>query len=239
MFDSGRHRCVLFDVDGTIAETEGQAHLPAFNRALEEAGLSWRWSRDDYKRLLKTAGGFERLLRFAQESGHDPDSVADKLKQVHVAKNRHFADLLASGKVKPRKGFAELVMALARNNIAWGVVTTTSRSNWQALWTHSLTPLHLPPPIVVVVGEDVAEKKPDPEAYQLALDRLRLSARQACAIEDSRNGMIAARMAGLPVAIVRSEFFGDERFDEAAIVVNELSELLGVLEASTRSVRVA
>ena len=239
MFDPGRHRCVLFDVDGTIAETEGQAHLPAFNRALEDAGLPWRWSRDDYKRLLKTAGGFERLLRFAQESGHDPEELADQLKRVHVAKNKHFAEILASGKVQPREGFAELVMALARNNIAWGVVTTTSRSNWQALWQYSLSPLHLPPPVVVVVGEDVAEKKPDPEAYQLALDRLRLTARQACAIEDSRNGMIAARMAGLPVAIVRSEFFGEERFDEAAAVVDELSDLVIRLEFSARTVRSA
>jgi HAD superfamily hydrolase (TIGR01509 family) len=230
MFTPGRHRCVLFDVDGTIAETEGQAHLPAFNRALEEAGLSWRWSRDDYKRLLKTAGGFERLQRYAQERGDDPDAMAEQLKAIHREKNRHFADILASGKVQARQGFAELVMALARNNIAWGVVTTTSRANWQALWTHSLSPLHLPPPITVVVGEDVSEKKPDPEAYQLALDRLRLSARQACAIEDSRNGMIAARMAGLPVAIVRSEFFGDERFDEAAVIADELSEMLPLLE---------
>lgn len=54
MFNPGRHRCVLFDVDGTIAETEGQAHLPAFNRAFEEAGLRWRWTREDYRRLLKT-----------------------------------------------------------------------------------------------------------------------------------------------------------------------------------------
>ncbi len=239
MFIPGQHRCVLFDVDGTIAETEGQAHLPAFNRALEEAGLPWRWSRDDYKRLLKTAGGFERLQRFVQENGKDPDALADMLKQVHIAKNRHFANILAAGQVQPREGFADLVLALARNNIAWGVVTTTSRSNWQALWTHSLVPLHLPPPVVVIVGEDVSEKKPDPEAYQLALDVMRLTARQCCAIEDSRNGMIAARMAGLPVAIVRSEFFGDERFDEAAIIVNELSELLGVLDAATQMVRTA
>ncbi len=236
MFDPGRHRCVLFDVDGTIAETEGQAHLPAFNRALEAAGLPWRWSRADYKRLLKTAGGFERLQRFAQENGDDPDAMAEALKQVHVAKNRHFADILAAGTVQPRPGFRELVLALARSNIAWGVVTTTSRTNWQALWTHSLLPLHLPPPVVVVVGEDVSEKKPDPEAYQLALDRLRLTARQCCAIEDSRNGMIAARMAGMPVAIVRSEFFGDERFDEAAVVVDELTGLVDLLEDGVRTV---
>ncbi len=230
MIDSARHRCVLFDVDGTIAETEGLAHLPAFNRALEEAGLRWRWSRDDYRRLLKTAGGFERLLRHAQESGNDPEQMREQLARVHQAKNRYFAEILASGGVPPRKGFAPLVAALAASGIAWGVVTTTSRANWQALWAHSLAPLGLPAPTVVICGEDVAEKKPDPEAYSLALTRLGLPPLRCCAIEDSRNGMIAARLAGLEVAIVRSEFFADEVFDDAQIVVDELTALLPVRE---------
>lgn len=226
MIVPGRHRCVLFDVDGTIAETEGEAHLPAFNRAFAEAGLAWRWSRDDYRWLLKTAGGFERLLRFAEESGSDPDALAEQLARVHKAKNRHFAAILASGALAPRPGFRELVMVLALNNVAWGVVTTTSRANWNALWTHSLSPLHIPSPVVVVCGEDVAAKKPDPEAYVIALERLGAPPTRCCAIEDSRNGMLAARLAGLEVAIVRSEFFADERFDEARVVVDELTALV-------------
>ncbi len=224
--DPSRHRCVLFDVDGTIAETEGLAHLPAFNRALEEAGLPWRWSKDDYGRLLKTAGGFERLLRFAEETGNDPGALRNVLSGVHKIKNGYFATIMASGAVTPRQGFRELVMSLARSGIGWGVVTTTSRSNWEALWTHSLAPLALPAPEVIVVGEDVVAKKPDPEAYILALKRLGLPAAQCCAIEDSRNGLLAARAAGLEVAIVRSEFFAHEAFDGAAVVVDELTGLL-------------
>lgn len=230
MITPGRHTCVLFDVDGTIAETEAHAHLPAFNRALAEAGLPWRWTRDDYRRLLKTAGGFERLLRFAEESGEDPDAMSDTLARVHKAKNRHFADILASGAVPPRAGFGELVTALAAIDIAWGVVTTTSRANWKALWTWSLASLQLPEPAVMVCGEDVALKKPDPEAYVIALERLGLPPMRCCAIEDSRNGMLAARLAGLEVAIVRSEFFAHERFDEAAVVVDELTALVPVVE---------
>jgi HAD superfamily hydrolase (TIGR01509 family) len=222
MIRRGQHRCVLFDVDGTIAETEGQAHLPAFNQTMEEAGLGWRWTSADYKRLLKTTGGFERLLRFATESGQDAEALREKLAQVHKNKNRHFAAIMAAGAVAPRAGFRELVMHLARQKIGWGVVTTTSRGNWEALWTYSLAPVGVPAPEVIICGEDVAAKKPDPEAYLLALKRLGMAATECCAIEDSRNGLLAARAAGLEVAIVCSEYFADERFDEAARVVDEL-----------------
>lgn len=225
MIRPGQHRCVLFDVDGTIAETEGQAHLPAFNQAMEEAGLGWHWTSADYKRLLKTTGGFERLMRFATESGRDAEALRERLAQVHKNKNRHFAAIMAAGAVAPRAGFRELVTYLARHNIRWGVVTTTSRGNWEALWTYSLAPLGLPSPEVIVCGEDVAAKKPDPEAYLLALKRLGMKATECCAIEDSRNGLLAARAAGLEVAIVRSEYFADESFDEAALVVDALHSL--------------
>ena len=222
----GQRRCVLFDVDGTIAETEGHAHLPAFNRAFEETGLAWRWSRDDYQGLLKTAGGLERLLRHAKDIGQDPQAMREQLTRVHQAKNKHYGQIMSAGAVPPRQGFAELVRALHAKGVRWGVVTTTSRANWDALWRYTLQPLNLPEPSVVVCSEDVTAKKPDPQAYVIALERLGLVAAEACAIEDSRNGLLAAKGAGLDVAIVASEFFGDEQFDEAQQVVDELSELL-------------
>lgn len=233
MIDLSRHRCVLFDVDGTIAETEGNAHLPAFNRALAEAGLPWRWSRDDYARLLKTTGGLERLLRFAQESGNDAEALREQLAQVHKAKNRHFEAIMEEGGVPAREGFVELVRELTDCGIAWGVVTTTSRSNWNALWTHTLSRHGLPAPSVIICGEDVSAKKPDPEAYQLALRWLEMPPQRCCAIEDSRNGLLAAKLAGLEVAIVRSEFFGDEKFGEASVFVDELTELLPSAQVRT------
>lgn len=222
----GQRRCVLFDVDGTIAETEGHAHLPAFNRAFEQLGLPWCWSRDDYRSLLKTAGGFERLLRHAEAIGQDPQAMREQLTVVHKTKNTHYAQIMSDGAVPARAGFAELLRALHAKAIVWGVVTTTSRANWDALWRYSLQPLVIPEPSVIVCGEDVAAKKPDPEAYLLALERLGMAADQCCAIEDSRNGLLAAKGAGLDVAIVASEFFGDEQFEEAQLLVAELTELL-------------
>ena len=225
MITPALHQCVLFDVDGTIAETEGQAHLPAFNLALQEAGMPWRWDRNDYKQLLKTTGGLERLMRYAQDSGANAEAMREALTTVHKAKNRHFAEILAAGGVAARSGFRELVMALARADISWGVVTTTSRGNWEALWRYSLAPVGLPAPVVIVCGEDVSAKKPDPEAYLLALKRLGLPAQACYAIEDSRNGLLAAQAAELEVAIVKSEFFADEEFTGAAMVVDELGEI--------------
>lgn len=231
MISPDQHQCVLFDVDGTIAETEGQAHLPAFNLALQNAGLSWRWNRADYKHLLKTTGGFERLMRYAEEHGEDAEAMRDQLSAAHKAKNIFFAQILAAGSVPARKGFRELVMALARAEISWGVVTTTSRSNWEALWRYSLAPFGLPSPSVIVCGEDVAKKKPDPEAYQIALKRLGLPAQACIAVEDSRNGLLSAQATGLEVAIVKSEFFADEDFTGAAMVVNELTEIADKVRA--------
>jgi HAD superfamily hydrolase (TIGR01509 family) len=226
MMQLRQRRCVLFDVDGTIAETEGHAHLPAFNRAFEQIGLAWHWSRDDYHGLLKTAGGLERLLRHAKDIGQDPQAMREKLTRVHQAKNKHYGQIMSAGAVPPRPGFAELLRALHAKGVRWGVVTTTSRANWDALWRYTLQPLGLPEPSVVVCSEDVTAKKPDPQAYVIALERLGLVAAEACAIEDSRNGLLAAKGAGLDVAIVASEFFGDEQFAEAQQVVDELSELL-------------
>jgi len=226
MIQLRKRRCVLFDVDGTVAETEGNAHLPAFNLAFEQTGLAWRWSRDDYHYLLKTTGGYERLLRYAEDHGHDVQGMREQLTAVHHAKNKHYAQIMAAGTVPARQGFADLVLALHAKDIRWGVVSTTMRANWHALWTHSLQPLGLPDPSVIVCGEDVAVKKPDPEAYQVALERLGLESSECCAIEDSRNGLLAAKGAGLDVAIVCSEFFGDEHFEEAEQVVAELTELV-------------
>ena len=226
MIQLRKRRCVLFDVDGTIAETEGNAHLPAFNLAFEQTGLAWHWSRDDYHYLLKTTGGYERLQRYAEDHGHDLQVMREQLTIVHQAKNKYYAQIIAAGTVPARRGFADLVLALQSKEIRWGVVTTTMRANWHALWTHSLQPLGLPEPSVIVCGEDVAVKKPDPEAYQVALDRLGLESADCCAIEDSRNGLLAAKGAGLDVAVVRSEFFDDEHFDEAVQVVAELTELV-------------
>ena len=225
-----RDRTILFDVDGTVAETEGQGHLPAFNAAFAEAGIPWEWGIAEYGELLKVTGGFERMLTYAKKVGFDSafSPEGEQLfRKIHRRKNALYAELLEGGGISPRKGFVELVRAISNHGTRWAVVTTTSLSNWQALWTHAvLRVASLPEPALIVSGEDVAKKKPDPEAYELALQRLRLDSSSCVAIEDSRNGLIAARGAGLRTIIVRSQFFARQEFPEAELIVDELSELL-------------
>lgn len=221
---------VLFDVDGTIAETEGDGHLPAFNQAFDEASLGWQWSTADYAGLLKITGGFERMIAHARRIGWsnlDESATLECFRRIHKRKNSIYAQRLQSGLISPRQGFTALVQKICAGGGRWAVVTTTSSANWQALWADAILPRGaLPEPAVVICGEDVEKKKPDPQAYQLALDRLGLTPRQCLAIEDSRNGLIAACAAGIDTVVVRSRFFGQELFPEAIRVIDELSELV-------------
>lgn len=230
-----RGKTILFDVDGTIAETEGDGHLVAFNRVFEEFGLSWRWSSAQYGKLLKVTGGYERMLAYAKDVGDviaETETGKARLLQMHRRKNAVYAEHLAAGGISPRKGLIELLHMIAAAKQSWAVVTTTSQANWQALWEQVVLrsardqSVAIDKPAATICGEDVSNKKPDPEAYVLALIRLGLSPDQCIAIEDSRNGLLAASGAGMDVVIVRSQFFGHENFDGAKLVVSELSELL-------------
>jgi beta-phosphoglucomutase-like phosphatase (HAD superfamily) len=77
---------------------------------------------------------------------------------------------------------------------------------------------------VVLAGDVVAKKKPNPEIYNLAKQRLNLDGRDCVVIEDSRNGLLAAAGAGMPCLITTSTYTLDEDFREAARIVPELGD---------------
>jgi len=205
------YRAVLFDVDGTISETEGDGHLPAFNQVFQEFGLPWYWRPADYAQLLGITGGAERMLAYAQTLGESFVQSADgrdRIRQMHQRKNEIYAERLKSGLIRPRQGFVDLVRKIVASKLDWAVVTTTSRANWDALWAYAIAPHgELPMPKITICGEDVAHKKPDPEA-------------------DSPNGLRSAIDAGIDCAVVRSQFFSNADFSAARLVVSELSDLL-------------
>jgi len=221
-------KALLFDVDGTLAETEAEGHLPAFNEAFARLGIPWQWTLRDYAELLRVTGGYERMQAYARMRGdtqwRTPEGLAT-LREAHRLKNARYADRLKQGLVVPRLGLAGLHRQMAQAGIGWGVVTTTSRANWQALWQSCLSNNFAAAPAFAICGEDVQEKKPHPEAYRLALDRLGLPASSCLAVEDSPNGLQAARAADLQCLVVRSVFFREADFTGALAVMDEHLDL--------------
>jgi HAD superfamily hydrolase (TIGR01509 family) len=223
-------KAVLWDVDGTLAETERDGHLVAFNRAFEALNVPWRWSEQRYGELLTVAGGRERLVHDMQlrvDAPSDRRGCEALAKQVHRLKNEFYAEIVASGELRLRGGVRELLEDCAGAGLRTGIVTTTSRSNVEALFGRHFGNNWASNVDVLVCAEEAPRKKPDPQAYLLALDALQLHSREAVAIEDAPAGVSSACAAGVPVIVARSYFFAAARFEGALAVGPSLSQTEG------------
>lgn len=212
---------VLWDVDGTIAETERDGHRVAFNLAFEAHGIPWRWSVEHYGELLTIAGGRERLLHdmaSRPEAPADPGERDALSRTLHAAKNVAYAELLAAGGISLRPGVRELLEECRARGVAMAITTTTSRSNIDALFRQHLGAAWRDWFSVVLGGEDVERKKPDPEVYVRALQLMALQPHEAVAIEDSPAGVAAARGASVPVVVARSIYFADAAVEGATAI---------------------
>jgi HAD superfamily hydrolase (TIGR01509 family) len=215
---SVRPAAVIFDVDGTLAETERDGHRVAFNRAFAEAGLRWHWDERLYGELLAVTGGKERIAHYAARFAPDWLAAADaqrRIAELHVRKNEHYAAIAEAGELPLRPGLPALFDALAAAGIRLAIATTTSRANVDVLLRTCLGAGAAERFDVIVCGEDVARKKPDPEVYLLALRRLELPADRCVAVEDSAKGLRAALGAGIDTLIVRSLYTQTEGFSGA------------------------
>jgi HAD superfamily hydrolase (TIGR01509 family) len=207
---------LLWDVDGTLAETERDGHRVAFNRAFEGEGLPWRWDVDHYGELLKVTGGVERMLHHMQGRTDVPASTTareDLARRLHGRKNAHYAQLMRTQGIALREGVRELIDECRARGVQLAIVTTTSRANVEVLLGHHLGPAWATWFATVVCGEDVRAKKPAPDAYHLALRVLALAPSSCVAIEDSPAGVAAARAADVPVVVTRSVYFAHDAID--------------------------
>ena len=220
----GQARALIFDVDGTLAETE-EVHRQAFNAAFARAGLDWCWDQSVYKELLRITGGKERIRAFEGLRGEKPLLSDNEISALHGTKTAIYAELIANGGCPLRPGIEDLLAAARRRGQILAIATTTSRGNIDALLTAELGKDWMELFAAIVAGDEVPRKKPAPDVYLEVLSRLGLPASQCVAIEDSSNGLVAASLAGIPVLISRSAYFQDDDFSDAFHVTDDLTEL--------------
>jgi HAD superfamily hydrolase (TIGR01509 family) len=214
---------LIFDVDGTLAETE-ELHREAFNRAFAGEGLPYRWDQTLYRSLLLVTGGRQRLEHFFAESTDLTEpQIAGLAPRLHLAKNGHYAEVMADSPIELRPGVADLLRQARATPLKLAIATTTSRVNLEGLARRFPGELDLDGFDVVVCGEDVTALKPDPEVYRTALQRLALPAGRCLAFEDTRNGVESAVGAGLSVVATPSLYSTGQDFSAAAMVLDDLS----------------
>ena len=228
-FEPPRLRALIFDVDGTLADTE-QCHRLAFNAAFSEAGLAWEWDIPTYTRLLEVAGGKERMRHHISASA-DPlgelpaaelDAIVDRL---HAAKTVAYAALAGAGALQLRPGVADLIDTAHRAGLALAIATTTTPANIDTLLAGTLGSGWRQFFAVIEDASTALRKKPDPQAYLQALAGLGRAGTECIAFEDSQNGLRAARAAGIATVITPTDFTLHHDFTAATRVLPDLAGL--------------
>jgi HAD superfamily hydrolase (TIGR01509 family) len=215
---------LIFDVDGTIAETE-EVHRRAFNEIFREQGIAWEWDRALYGKLLAVTGGKERLRHYIE--AYDPprgDVWRARVNDLHAMKTRRYCDLIDAGAAKLRPGVKRLIAEARARSLPLALATTTSLANVEALFRSTFGAKHDELFAFVGAGDMVGAKKPAPDIYRLVLDELGAAPEAAVALEDSHNGLAAATGAGLKTIITPSTYTAAEDFSGALAVVSDFGE---------------
>ena len=218
-------QALIFDCDGVLVDTERDGHRIAFNRAFAELGLGTEWSVERYGELLTTAGGKERMLRHFEEKGWPP-SVSDRdgtIKNLHLRKTDIFMKLIEGGELPLRPGVKRMVDEAIAAGIALAVCSTSNERAVQAVVDVMLGQARARH-VRVFAGDVVPRKKPDPAIYNLAAEKLALDPARCVVIEDSRNGLRAAKAARMKCIVTKSLYTEEEDFTGADLVVGDLDE---------------
>ncbi|WP_013323490.1 HAD family hydrolase [Gloeothece verrucosa] len=217
-------QALIFDVDGTLAETERYGHRLAFNQAFSQAKLSWDWSESIYGELLAVAGGKERIRYYLQQYNPEFQSPSDLdqfIAQLHLSKTQYYRDLLGQGAIPLRPGVKRLIEEARSQGIIIAIATTSALPNVLALLEPTLPPHWFE---VIAAGDIVAAKKPAPDIYYYVLDKLGLAAGECLVFEDSYHGLQAATKAGLKTIVTVNDYTKDQDFSEAILVLDHLGE---------------
>lgn len=218
---------LIFDVDGTLADTE-EAHRQAFNAAFIELALWWDWGPPLYAELLRISGGKERIAHHIEAlpvTEIERARLRSLVSLIHSTKTRIYRELLENFKLPPRPGVAKLIGDARAAGMKLAIASTTTPANVEALLNAALGRGAVHWFDTISSGDVVASKKPAPDIYRLALQGLRLPAERCVAFEDSVNGLKAARAADLFTVVTPTRWNTGQDFSDAQLVLGNLEDI--------------
>jgi HAD superfamily hydrolase (TIGR01509 family) len=218
-------KAIFFDQDGVIIDTERDGHRVAFNQTFKEFGYDFEWSVEKYHELLQIAGGKERMRHYLHTDGFGvevkPEEEDDLIKSMHKKKTQTFIELIESGKLPLRPGVKRLMQEAMDAGLRLVICTTSNEKAAQAVAYKILKDIKFE---FVLAGDIVSKKKPDPEIYNLALEKTGLEPEECVVVEDSRNGVLAAKAAKLHIVATTNVYTEKEDLSDADIVVTCLGD---------------
>ncbi|MEM8503949.1 MAG: HAD family hydrolase [Cyanobacteria bacterium P01_D01_bin.1] len=222
-------KALIFDVDGTLAETERDGHRPAFNQAFVDAGLDWDWSTQKYGKLLEVSGGKERMRAFieAMPGFVLPEGFADLtefIRSVHATKTKYYTQYAMEGRIPLRPGVERLLNEARAKDVKLAIATTTTPANVQALLSSTLGIESLNWFEVIAAGDMVPHKKPAPDVFEYALSHLNLPPENCLGFEDTNNGLLSATQTGLKTIVTVNDYTRTQDFSKATLVISDLGE---------------
>lgn len=217
---------LIFDVDGTLANTERDGHLVAFNIAFKELGLDWVWSNELYHELLNVTGGQLRIKYYLSKynTSFQHDDLDNFVASIHKLKTSIYVRLMDEGAVPLRPGVERLFNEARASGLRLAIATTTTPANVDALIANTLGKEALDWFEVIGAGDVVPKLKPAGDIYTYVLDKMNIDADKCLAFEDSQNGIIAATEAGLKTLITVNEYTNTHEFKGACVVLDNLGE---------------
>lgn len=222
---------LIFDCDGVLADTERDGHRVAFNQMFREFGLPIEWSEETYGRKLQIAGGKERMAseltpEFVRANGlpGDAEEQAAEIARWHKRKTQLYTEMVVAGRLPARPGVRRIIDAAQDSGWTLAVASTSAEPSVRAILEAAVGQERAARFDLVLAGDVVSRKKPAPDIYLLALERLAVPAAETLVIEDSRNGLLAAEEAGLRCIMTVNGYTEGEDTSEAVLVVSSLGD---------------